>query len=122
MIQHVILGSNRLAAAAEFFDRLLSEFSAQRVMENERMVYWMSRDGGPGLAICTPFDGAEATVGNGVTVALRAASREQVDRLYHLAIELGGRCEGEPGPRGEHAYGAYFRDLDGNKFNLMCIV
>ncbi|MDG2004362.1 MAG: VOC family protein, partial [Novosphingobium sp.] len=34
------------------------------------------------------------------------------------ALELGGKCEGPPGPRGPEEmnyYGAYFRDLDGNK-------
>ena len=35
------------------------------------------------------------------------------------ALELGGMCEGAPGLRGAEGdqafYGAYFRDLDGNK-------
>ena len=28
--------------------------------------------------------------------------------------------EGDPGLRGEKLYVAYFRDLDGNKFNAIC--
>ena len=39
--------------------------------------------------------------------------------LHAKALELGGSCEGPPGLRGEEGpmafYGAYFRDLDGNK-------
>jgi predicted lactoylglutathione lyase len=38
-----------------------------------------------------------------------------VDTLYAKAIELGASCEGEPGERIPGFYGAYFRDLDGNK-------
>ena len=32
-----------------------------------------------------------------------------------MALKLGGSDEGPPGPRGGGFYGAYFRDLDGNK-------
>ena len=30
-------------------------------------------------------------------------------------------CEGEPGARTDNFYGAYFRDLDGNKLNVFCM-
>jgi predicted lactoylglutathione lyase len=50
-------------------------------------------------------------------VALQANSREQVDRVYAKALELGGTDEGAPGQRSEGFYAAYFRDLDGNKLN-----
>ena len=53
-------------------------------------------------------------------VALVVDAREKVDRLHAKALELGGSDEGSPGlrgPEGDRAfYGAYFRDLDGNKF------
>jgi predicted lactoylglutathione lyase len=46
-------------------------------------------------------------------------TRDKVDALYAKAIELGGTDEGPPGLRGDEGdqafYGAYFRDLDGNK-------
>ena len=51
--------------------------------------------------------------------AIAVDSRDKVDRLHARAMELGGADEGGPGlrgPDGEKAfYGAYFRDLDGNK-------
>jgi predicted lactoylglutathione lyase len=56
-------------------------------------------------------------VGNGVMVALAAKNKEQVDAIYKKAIELGGKDEGKPGPRGAGFYAGYFRDLDGNKLN-----
>jgi predicted lactoylglutathione lyase len=50
---------------------------------------------------------------------LAANSRDQVDRVYRKAIELGGKDEGPVGPRGEGGYyAAYFRDLDGNKVSV----
>jgi predicted lactoylglutathione lyase len=60
-----------------------------------------------------------SSVGNGVMVALEASSNAQVDALYRKALQLGGKDEGAPGPRGEGGfYAGYFRDLDGNKLNF----
>ena len=48
-------------------------------------------------------------------VAMAPGSKELCDTLYAKALSLGGTDEGAPGPRGDGFYGAYFRDLDGNK-------
>jgi predicted lactoylglutathione lyase len=56
-------------------------------------------------------------------VALLAADRLMVDRAHTTALAHGAACEGPPGLRPEyHAnyYGAYFRDLDGNKLCVCC--
>ena len=68
-------------------------------------------------------------IGNGarasgpIHVALVAKSRGDVDRFYAAAIAAGGRDNGPPGIR-EHYhpdyYGAYVRDLDGNKLCVVC--
>ena len=75
--------------------------------------------GQPGIALTKPYNGETATPGNGQMVALVMAERAQVDALYAKAMELGGTCEGPAGLRGDEGpqafYGAYFRDLDGNK-------
>jgi predicted lactoylglutathione lyase len=70
------------------------------------------------LAVCTPSDGGPATFGNGTMIALAAASQDQVHEVYAMALASGGTDEGAPGARSERFYGAYFRDLDGNK---LCI-
>jgi predicted lactoylglutathione lyase len=49
-------------------------------------------------------------------VSLAAPSREVVDKVHKKALSLGATDEGAPGLRGDTFYGAYFRDLDGNKF------
>ena len=49
-------------------------------------------------------------------IAFKVESEEQVNALHAKALELGGKDEGAPGPRGTRGfYGGYFRDLDGNK-------
>jgi len=44
-----------------------------------------------------------------------AATPDLVDSVHALALSLGAKSEGEPGPRAPSIYIAYFRDLDGNK-------
>jgi catechol 2,3-dioxygenase-like lactoylglutathione lyase family enzyme len=118
MLAYVTLGTSDLARAAAFYDAVLAEIDAKRFMEEpDYFIAWGNSEQGAGLGITYPFDKAPATVGNGVMIALAAASREQVDRLYAKAIELGGTDEGAPGQRYPGFYAAYFRDLDGNKLN-----
>lgn len=118
MIGYVTLGTQDLSRAAKFYDALLGELGAKRMMEFEKFILWSGKPGAPALAACYPYDGNPQTVGNGVMVALAAGSREKVDTLYQKAIELGAADEGKPGERGQGFYAAYFRDLDGNKLNF----
>jgi len=115
MIGYVTLGTNDLARAIAFYDRLLLELGAKRFDSGERSAYWGKRPGIGMLAVYMPHDGKPATVGNGVMVALGVRSREQVERMHRVALSLGAPDEGTPGPRGATFYGAYFRDPDGNK-------
>ena len=117
MIGYVTLGTNDFARAARFYDTLLAELGAKRGMETETFIAWGASPGAPMLSVTRPYDGKPATVGNGVMVALAAASQAQVDAIHRKALELGGRDEGAPGPRGGGFYAGYFRDLDGNKLN-----
>lgn len=51
----------------------------------------------------------------GAMVAIHVADHAQTDALHAKALALGGKDEGAPGPRAGTFYGAYVRDLDGNK-------
>ncbi|MDJ0788459.1 MAG: VOC family protein [Myxococcota bacterium] len=115
MIGYVTLGTKDLARAETFYTGLLKELGASKLMEDERMRFFGVPGQAPLLAVCTPYDGSEASAGNGTMVALTAQSPEQVDQLYARAIELGATDEGAPGDRGGNFYGGYFRDPDGNK-------
>jgi catechol 2,3-dioxygenase-like lactoylglutathione lyase family enzyme len=120
MIGYVTLGTNDLPRACAFYDALLGEIGAKRIMEFDRGVAWAVSPTSPGLSAIKPFDGNPATVGNGVMVGLALDAREKVDRLYARAIELGASDEGKPGLRVDGFYAAYFRDPDGNKLNFFC--
>lgn len=117
MIGYVTLGTKDLAKAAAFYDAIAAELETPRMMEYETFIAWGKPDGAAGIGLTKPFDGNEATVGNGVMVALQAKDKEQVHRLHEIALANGGTCEGPPGPRGEGFYAGYFRDPDGNKLN-----
>ncbi len=119
MIGYVTLGTNNLQQAMEFYDELMTTLGETRLWNTSSMAAWgLSRDV-PSLCITTPFDDNPATIGNGVMVALKVNSSEQVDAVYVKAMELGATDEGEPGARGTNGfYAGYFRDLDGNKLNV----
>ena len=118
MIGYVTLGTNNLPRAAAFYDALLGEIGAKRMMENEDFVAWSVTPDLPGLGITKPFDKKAATVGNGVMVALAVDSAAKVDALHRKAMQLGAKDEGAPGKRSDNFYAGYFRDLDGNKLNF----
>src|ERR1700727_741031 len=99
MIGYVTLGTNDLKRAAGFYDALLAEIGAKRVMEGEDFIAWAVRPDLPGLGVTKPYDKKAATVGNGVMVALVVDSKEKVDALHRKALELGATDEGAPGQR-----------------------
>jgi catechol 2,3-dioxygenase-like lactoylglutathione lyase family enzyme len=121
MIGYVTIGTNNLPKAIEFYESLLGELGATRMMENDHAVYFMTSMDKPLIGVGTPHDKKAATVGNGMMVALNVDSKEKVDAIYDKAISLGGTDEGPPGERAMPGfYAAYFRDLDGNKLNCYC--
>ncbi len=124
MIGYVTVGTNDLQSAANFYDALLAEIGAKRFMETEQFIAWSVAPELPGLAVTKPFDGNKATVGNGVMIALQVDSPEKVNLVYNKAIALGAQDEGAAGPRDALPgfYAGYFRDLDGNKLNVFCMV
>jgi catechol 2,3-dioxygenase-like lactoylglutathione lyase family enzyme len=120
MIGYVTVGSNDLDKSRAFYDALMPSIGATRIMEfGDNFTMYGTSLGRPGLAVCKPYNGSSANAGNGNMAAIACDTREKVDALYAKAIELGGTDEGPPGVRGEEGsqafYGAYFRDIDGNK-------
>ena len=120
MIGYVTLGSNDLDKARSFYDQLMPVMGAGRMLEfGDNFTMYGVGMGKPGIAVCKPYDGNQATVGNGNMAAIACDTRARVDAFYTKAIELGASDEGPPGlpsEEGDQAfYGAYVRDLDGNK-------
>ncbi len=109
-------GTRDVERARTFYDPIAAMVGAALAYDRPNMIAYKGADGAM-LLIGLPFEG-EATVGNGSQGGFMVASRADVDAVHAKALELGGKDEGAPGVRGDDPdgfYGAYFRDLDGNK-------
>ncbi len=123
-VSHVTLGINDVARAREFYGPVLATLDFECLREHDRGArYGRQAIDLPWLSTVRPFDGRPASWGNGTHVAFLAPSRAAVDAFHATATALGGMDEGAPGLRPqykEHYYGAYVRDLDGNKLQAVC--
>jgi predicted lactoylglutathione lyase len=115
MIGYVTIGVKDMGRAVTFYDALLAELGIKQLFGMDRIKFYGAGRDAAMLAICIPYDEQAPSAGNGNMVAIPAGSRENVDKLYANAMELGATDEGEPGEHGPTFYGAYVRDLDGNK-------
>ncbi|MDO6415694.1 VOC family protein [Sphingomonas sp. BIUV-7] len=124
MLSHTTLGVSDVQAARRLYDPLMARLGLELKFADTIWAGWKHpRAERPLFIITRPFDGGAAAVGNGHMIALLAASRALVDECHALALDHGGTDEGRPGLRPDyHAdyYGAYFRDLDGNKLCVCC--
>ncbi len=114
MLGYSTIGAKDLDRACAFYDALLGEIGAKQLMGMDRIKFYGTGMDAAMLAVCVPYDEGAQHAGNGTMVAI-PADRPTVDKLYAKALELGATDEGEPGERNPIFYGAYVRDLDGNK-------
>ena len=115
LVGYVCIGTNDLEVAKGFYDNLFATLDVSGFSPGPRGYFYQIEGGTSAFGVIKPENGNEATVGNGAMVALPMDSKEQVDEFYATAMELGATDEGPPGARMETFYGAYIRDLDGNK-------
>ena len=116
MIGFVMVGTNNLDKAINFYDSLLDIIELKRAVTNEKYAGY-SPKGKPDeveFYITNPANKEKATFGNGTQISFIVNSKELVNKFYNTGIKLGGKDEGAPGIRSGDYY-CYFRDLDGNK-------
>jgi len=120
MLSGVCIGTNNMQAAGTFYDEVLSCIGMSRVLTEPHELGYAGEDGKITLFLLTPFNKEPASFGNGTQVMFYAPDSVAVDVFYRTALRCGGTDEGAPGPRDYHPdyYGAYVRDLDGNKLNV----
>lgn len=119
MISHITFGINDLYRASQFYSQVFEILSAEEVYRSDSVMFWQFKGSLTKLAITVPYDRQAASFGNGTMLALDVGSMKNVDKIYFLALKLGGVSEGNPGYRNSGSfYGAYFRDLDGNKIAI----
>lgn len=122
MFSHITLGTNDWPRAKAFYQAIMAALHIPQFMETEEGAAYGELTGAK-LFVGPAYDGKLASVGNGTHVAFVAKTRVEVDTFYAAAIENGGIDEGAPGLRPHYHpnyYGAYVRDLDGNKLQAVC--
>lgn len=122
MFSHIMIGTNHLEHAKQFYDAVLGVLGAGEPMRNQapsghvRLFYL--HDGGM-FCVTEPINGEPATFANGGTIGFKCHSPEQVQAFHDVAVAHGGQSiEAPPGLRESSIgplYLAYVRDPDGNK-------
>ncbi len=126
MYSHLTIGTANIPRAARFYDSVLAPLGLQRRKTSKVAVSYAPGDFdgvNEPFWIVRPYNKKDASPGNGVTVAFDANSRQAVDAFHAAALAAGGGDEGAPGLRSHYHpnyYGAYARDLDGNKICAVC--
>ena len=115
LVGYVCVGTNDLEKAKGFYNELFADMSINAFSPGPRGYFYQVEGGGSAFGVIMPENGNEATVGNGAMVSFPMDSKKQVDSTHAKVMALGGSDEGAPGQRMETFYGAYARDLDGNK-------
>lgn len=127
MVDHVSVGVTDVKRSKALYDAALAPLGMKPIYPREQggqlVAIGYGTDPKPTFWLVLPLNGQPASAGNGMHIAFRAATREQVDAFFKAAIEQGGVDDGQPGMRPEyHAkyYGAFVRDFDGNKIEAVC--
>jgi catechol 2,3-dioxygenase-like lactoylglutathione lyase family enzyme len=123
MLNHISVGVRDVAKAAAFYDKVLKTLGYKRVMEF--MPYAVAYgDGTPEFWIGLPHNQKAPSVGNGTHISFNARNKAAVSAFHAAALASGGKDEGAPGPRPDYGpdyYGAFCRDLDGNKIEAQVV-
>jgi catechol 2,3-dioxygenase-like lactoylglutathione lyase family enzyme len=126
MFSHIHVGVADLERAFGFYTPIAEALGWRLYVYEleEGWIAWQPADAErPLFIIGHPWNKAAPEPGNGPMIAFTAATRAQVDHCHAAALAAGGRDEGAPGLRPHYHpdyYGAYVRDLDGNKLCVVC--
>ena len=119
MIGYTMCGTNDRKKSIKFYDSFLKKLDLVKKDDQKEFVGYANKYDQENIIfyITKPFDGRQASFGNGTMIAFKALSPEIVDNVYELALKNGAVNEGKPGVREgyENMYFSYFRDLDNNK-------
>lgn len=126
VISHVFVGVTDFQKAFRFYSFIMDELKLKlKFCDKEKSwAGWMAPDmPRPLFIIGLPYNREIAVAGNGQMIAILAPTRFAVERAHATALKNGGLCEGPPNFRPHYHrsyYGAYFRDIDGNKICVCC--
>lgn len=125
MFSHVYISVGDFEKSVAFYSKLMECLRIKQKFCDSTVprAAWHGEETRPLFVIGRPYDGEPHQPGNGQMVAFNTSDRRSVEETYRLAISNGAVCQGRPGMRThyhENYYGAYFKDLDGNKVCIVC--
>lgn len=115
MFTHIMIGSNDLERSRDFYDATLTALGGKtgEMDGRGRLIY--AHEGGR-LLITKPVEGEPATVANGGTIGIGAASADHVLAWHEAGTTHGGKVIKSPSAaRSNGSFVAYLRDPDGDK-------
>ena len=121
MIDHVSLQVRDLGASAAFFAAVLAPLGYRQLVEREGQVGFGKRY--PEIWLNARPDEPRAAANVGSHLCLRARDEAAVRAFHAAALAGGGTDDGAPGPWPAaltHYFGAFIRDLDGNRLEAAC--
>ena len=126
MIAYVTIGTDNIDLARKFYSAFLPVLGYELTEHSDGLAYALPETTdqsttAPEIYIKKPFDGNDASCGNGMMVGYEASCQEDVRSLHAAALEAGGSDEGQPGFREIYSpdfYVAYLRDPQGNKLAI----
>jgi len=124
MLSAVCFGTSNLERSGAFYDNVLATVGMVRLEANDKEIGYGIKGQSPEFWVLVPFNGEQASFGNGTQIIFNAKSSDSVDEFYRVALESGGSDEGAPGLRDYTPgyYGAYCRDPDGNKLHVVSML
>ena len=85
--KYVTVGTNDLQGK-KFYDALFEDLGVTSFGPNDRSFFWTIPGDDTNFAVFVPYDGEEATVGNGSMVGITLETTEDVDALYKKLSNL----------------------------------
>ena len=112
------VGVSDLKKSRKFYDVVLGGIEMKPIFHRPTQVIYGKTN--PEFFISTKTsDKKSLSIGNAMTVGFWATSAAEVDKVYALAIEAGGKSVEKPHQASEFLYTCYVQDLDGNNLEIM---
>ena len=128
MLSYLTIGANDIPRSERFYTAVLGPLGYEKAEQEDGVAYTLpdmpDRFNGPcAVYVRKPYDGLEATVGNGSMNAFRVPTHALLRAMHSAGVAAGGTDEGAPGFRAQYSknfFVGYLRDPVGNKLALFC--
>ena len=129
MLGYFMVGANDIPRSERFYTAVLEPLGYEKAEQKDAVIYTLPdtpdrfNNGPCAVYVKKPYDGREATVGNGSMIAFRAQTHAQVHALHSAGVAAGGTDDGAPGFRAQYSsnfFVSYLRDPLGNKLAIFC--